>query len=854
MNQSTAQRKAFLNLIVLLAYAGVAVGMTWPITGRLSTHLPGHTTDTLVHYWNGWWAQQALSHGQSPFHTEYLFHPQGLSLVYHNFAWLNILGWTLLELLIGGFAAYNIVLLLNLALCGLTAFLLVSDLTGDKRAALLAGLIYQNWPYRLSQLDHPNLISTQWIPLFFLFLIRTVHHKRWQDGLLTGLLFALIGYTRWQLLIPTTVMGGLYFVTTLAVNSQFSPPRDFKLHHWARPLALAAGIACLALAPPALSLLNQQLNNPATLLMESEESTMQTDLLAYITPSNSHPLAGAITQPAYNRYYTDRSEGRRFPAYIGIITFALALWGVWNTRRSALPWVTMAITLVLLALGPVLRAGGELYPGIPMPYRLAQKTFVIRLLRTPDRFSLFLALPMAVLAGYGLTEIPLETIQSKRWLAFAAHGLLGGAILFEYLIIPAPTQLLPRSSFYVELSQKANTFAVLNLPIGPQRSKLYMFNQVFHQHPVLQGKTARFPEDTYAYLDNHPLLRTLRRANEMNPDLTDVSRQLRHLAKDDVRYMILHKDEVSAKRLDRWQRYLAFEPHFEDEHIVVYTTSPSAGHDFNLLDEIAPGIGPISIITSTDCLNPGGVLEIDVAWGTSKTIRRDFRAQLMLVSDGATAEEKTFPISSNWPTHQWPANSVAWSYYILHTDPALAPGTYTIELALIDPTTGKVQGHSVSAGQVEVKHETCDFAPPAEAADINALFGDALRLVGYDFQRTGSRLAATLYWRSERRMATDYKIFVHIFDPATGVPVAQIDAMPHQWDYPTSFWGPGETVKDTMSISLEDAPEGSYGIAVGVYNPETIKRLTVMDGRGQHHTDGRLVLPKEKVTIEAPSP
>jgi hypothetical protein len=57
-----------------------------------------------------------------------------------------------------------------------------------------------------------------------------------------------------------------------------------------------------------------------------------------------------------------------------------------------------------------------------------------------------------------------------------------------------------------------------------------------------------------------------------------------------------------------------------------------------------------------------------------------------------------------------------------------------------------------------------------------------------------------------------------------------------------------------MSISLEDAPEGSYGIAVGVYNPETIKRLTVMDGRGQHHTDGRLVLPKEKVTIEAPSP
>ena len=53
------------HLLVLLAYASVAVATTWPLVARLTTHLPGGTTDTLVHYWNGWWVGRALSTGQT---------------------------------------------------------------------------------------------------------------------------------------------------------------------------------------------------------------------------------------------------------------------------------------------------------------------------------------------------------------------------------------------------------------------------------------------------------------------------------------------------------------------------------------------------------------------------------------------------------------------------------------------------------------------------------------------------------------------------------------------------------------------------------------------------------------------
>lgn len=179
------------DLLVLLAYAAVAVATTWPLAARLTTHLPGGTTDTLVHYWNGWWVGRALSTGQTPFYTPLLFHPAGIGLTTHNFAWLNVAAWLALRPWVGGIAAYNLPLLANLVACGFAAFLLARDLTGDRGAAFLAGLIYQCWPFRLAQLDHPNLISTQWIPLFMLFLARTVRRGRWQDSVLAGAFLAL---------------------------------------------------------------------------------------------------------------------------------------------------------------------------------------------------------------------------------------------------------------------------------------------------------------------------------------------------------------------------------------------------------------------------------------------------------------------------------------------------------------------------------------------------------------------------------------------------------------------------------------------------------------------------------------
>jgi hypothetical protein len=132
---------------------------------------------------------------------------------------------------------------------------------------------------------------------------------------------------------------------------------------------------------------------------------------------------------------------------------------------------------------------------------------------------------------------------------------------------------------------------------------------------------------------------------------------------------------------------------------------------------------------------------------------------------------------------------------------------------------------------------------------VNAVFGDAVRLVGYRTARDAETLRVTLHWRGERRMAVGYKVFVHVYDPATGIPAAQDDAVPVRWTFPTTLWAPGERVTDEIAISLAGVPPGAYGIAVGVYDPATSDRAAVVDAQGTVQGDGRLVLPGEVVEV-----
>ncbi|MBN1316186.1 MAG: glycosyltransferase family 39 protein, partial [Anaerolineales bacterium] len=672
MIKSVLSRYRFA-LFVIGVYSILVVLMTWPLANYLSSNLPGGTTDTLVHYWNGWWAARSFESGQSPYYTNYLFYPRGIDLVFHNFAWWSIALWLVVKLLVDGIVAYNLVFLLNLLLCGLAMYFLARELVKTKWAAFVGGMVYMLWPARLAQLDHPNLISTHWIPLFVIFIIRTLNKRRWQDALIAGILLILIGYTRWQQLIAVAIVGGIY---TLYEIVRVRLRIDQLL-----PLMFSVLLALGGLAPYIVMLVKQQQSSPAELIVSGEETTMQTDLLAYITPAAAHPVFYEWAEPAYDRYYEDRSNGRKFAAYLGVSTIFLAVFGLKNGWRKKISWLLMIYVFISLAMGPLLRFQGRMYPEIPMPYRLLEKAYLFRLMRVPDRYNVFLALPFSILASFGVSNLLEWTKRFNKPATAAWVLLIIGVILFEYLPGPAPLQNTIQSGFYESITNE-DQFAILNLPIDSQKSKQYMFAQTKHGHPILQGKTARFPENTYSFFDGNPWLRTLRQYDEMTPQLPDVGDQLNILEDNGVEYIILHKTLASKDRLEHWQRYLMISPRYQDEWIAVYSTEPQENLDYRVKSEIVPGIGIIEVITSTNCLNPGAIWAADIGWIIKDSISSDYIVRVSLVSEkGIVVFSKQFKDGSD---NNWPAGAIFWKYYSMQTPASLASGEYSIILDLID--------------------------------------------------------------------------------------------------------------------------------------------------------------------------
>ncbi len=242
-------------------------------------------------------------------------------------------------------------------------------------------------------------------------------------------------------------------------------------------------------------------------------------------------------------------------------------------------------------------------------------------------------------------------------------------------------------------------------------------------------------------------------------------------------------------------------------------------------------------------LRQGQPLTVKAKWAAEARPARDYACRLSLLDEwGAVVHSQTEPLSPTYPTSRWPKGAIVAARYRLSLDPLLPPGRYSLAVAVLDPRSGESLGQFLSPLTIEERERS--YAIPPLQVRLNVDFGGQVRLLGYDLAREGDELRLTLHWQALRRMEGDYKVFVHLFDPATEAIVAQHDAMPRQNRYPTSWWAKGEVVSDAVTLSLEGVPEGDYRLAVGLYDPETLERLAAIDAEGNRLPDDRLILPE----------
>jgi len=156
----------------LAAYLGITFVATWPLALGLAKDVAWDIGDSALNMWVlAWDCEQllAIMHGNfsriGSFFDGNIFHPAPLTISYaeHLFPQaVQIL--PIYALTRNPILCYNLLTLSAFVLSGLGMYLFMRELTGNAKAAFVAGLLFAFAPYRVAQTGHLPVISSQWMP------------------------------------------------------------------------------------------------------------------------------------------------------------------------------------------------------------------------------------------------------------------------------------------------------------------------------------------------------------------------------------------------------------------------------------------------------------------------------------------------------------------------------------------------------------------------------------------------------------------------------------------------------------------------------------------------------------------
>lgn len=822
---------------ILLLYVALSVVMTWPLIITLGERIPvGYSGDAWSHLWTHSWVKQSLAGGNNLFFTDLIYFPSGISLATHNIPWVNIALWLPLQAIIGTYAAYSLLYIALFAFNSFAMYLFVLDWYKSIPAAIIAGIIYGFFPYVVSRSGQPNWIMVAWLPLALLFLKRTVEDGRIRDAVISGALIALIGISRWHLLILSSIPIAIYLVFLYSKYRSSFSRRTLIL------LAICATVALLLMIPFAWPFVKELFidGNVETDLV-SVTKVKSTNLLAYFVPNGNMTIGQILFThlPYHMRFSTNRIE------FVGIIVLALAAIGSVANWKKAWPWLLILSILVLFAMGPVLKVGTLQLTLIPMPYRFLENFLLLRVLRHASRFNILVGFPLAMLAALGVLKLQQTRFGSKH--SFLLTITLGFLILTEYMQIPYLSEAVSIPSWYEQLAQEQEEFAILDLPMHPGgRDKQYMHYQMTHGKPLVSGHVSRFTKDALAFIEDSSILSGIRQDNAFGASNIDVSHQLNGLADSGVKYIILHKQFVTESKIEEWKDWLTGQPYHEDDDLVVYRTDLFQDGQLKFEHKLTEDIGLIEVDYWPEQIEQTDPIRFKLRWGASQRPINEYDACIQLINDDRqVSQEDCSAISKEWPTRKWQKNEVVRGDFDLRIDPFLEPGNYSLWLILMN--RDQEVGEQLVLGTIKVDARPRIFKIEESPIPADAIWANQISLLGHESSQDDETLRVTLYWQALKRIDKSHKYFIHLIDLASGQVVAQVDAIPQDWTYPTDWWEEGEIVIEAVSIPLSEVDPGNYWLQVGFYDEVSGERLIASSSSGQPYSNNTVILTEFKL-------
>ena len=556
----------------------LALVMTYPLALHLTTAIPGDGFDGWQNYWNLWWVKTALLDlQQSPYFTDYLYHPTGYSLLFQTLNIFNAFLTLPVQVAFGVTVSYNFVVLFSFVIGGYGAYLLALQVLSAKGgggvhlAAFLAGVVFSYSPFHFAHLlGHMQVISLEWLPFYVLFLLRSLSSVRLHvlpHILLSALFLVLTALCDWYFVLYLLIFTALYLVYRIWVDRRVRLP--------VVKTGLIVAVTVLILSPLLWPMVVEAARDSSYLRSPFETTVrLSADLLAFVTPNEFHPFWGQAAAGLADNFTSSASERMVFA---GFIPLALAAYGVWTRRRRAAPWAISLLVFFILALGPYLHVGGLKTP-LPLPYLLFYR-FVpfFSIARSVGRFSVMVMLSLGCLAALGLHRV-LVSLPERR--AVVVGALTTAFVCFEFLPVPYPLSRVEIPSFYDTLAADQSEYAIVELPMNWDRPA-HLLYQTVHRKPIVAGYVTR--PNPLSLVDRTPVLQHFR---YLGPDI--FVQDLRGIAPEvfeyvGAKYAILHGYMLPPGREREANFALVDEvfgdqaPLHEDAWITVYSTGRQQG-------------------------------------------------------------------------------------------------------------------------------------------------------------------------------------------------------------------------------------------------------------------------------------
>ncbi len=270
------------------------------------------------------------------------------------------------------------------------------------------------------------------------------------------------------------------------------------------------------------------------------------------------------------------------------------------------------------------------------------------------------------------------------------------------------------------------------------------------------------------------------------------------------------------------------------------------------LDELAPAPSELHVqygdccelvghVSPEEPVRPGERVPLRLVWRALKTTGEDYSLFVhALTADGRLVGQlDTYHGGGMYPTSQWQQGEIIDDVaYVPISFEAEGPALVRFRVGLHEGTgpsrlpafaEGGEEVDVVFAGEAAlVPHQ---WPQPAANVEVDALFGQKIRLAGIDVTqeeaRPGETVTVTLQWEAVADIMEDYTGFVHLVAPGKG-DVAQDDHPPLDGGFPTRLWSTGMLVSDRYVLELpQHLGPGTYELWAGFYRPDSGQRLPV---------------------------